>query len=91
MSATVDKRNDVDPEETAEWLESYDDLVRARGRERARQILDDLNARAGRAATAACLAVRRGDGAGCPFLRDLDPCRRHPPGDGAPARHSDAR
>ncbi|WP_041790130.1 pyruvate dehydrogenase (acetyl-transferring), homodimeric type [Microlunatus phosphovorus] len=52
MSATVDKRNDVDPEETAEWVESYDDLVKARGRERARQILDELNARAGRAATA---------------------------------------
>ncbi|MFT4167330.1 MAG: pyruvate dehydrogenase (acetyl-transferring), homodimeric type [Microlunatus sp.] len=52
MSAIVDKRNDVDPEETAEWLESYDDLVRARGQERARQILDELNARAGRAAAA---------------------------------------
>ena len=33
---------DVDPEETAEWLESFDDLVQARGRDRARQILESL-------------------------------------------------
>ena len=28
---SVDNSKDVDPEETAEWLESYEDLVKARG------------------------------------------------------------
>ncbi|HYI57331.1 MAG TPA: pyruvate dehydrogenase (acetyl-transferring), homodimeric type [Microlunatus sp.] len=44
---SVDKSKDVDPEETAEWLESYDDLVKTHGQDRARQILDALNERAG--------------------------------------------
>ncbi|HVK34377.1 MAG TPA: pyruvate dehydrogenase (acetyl-transferring), homodimeric type [Microlunatus sp.] len=44
---SVDNSKDVDPEETAEWLESYDDLVKARGRDRARQILESLNDKAG--------------------------------------------
>jgi pyruvate dehydrogenase E1 component len=48
---SVDNSKDVDPEETAEWLESYDDLVKARGRDRARQILESLTDRAGVAAS----------------------------------------
>ncbi|HYI55583.1 MAG TPA: pyruvate dehydrogenase (acetyl-transferring), homodimeric type [Microlunatus sp.] len=44
---SVDNSKDVDPEETAEWLESYEDLVKARGRDRARQILESLNDKAG--------------------------------------------
>jgi pyruvate dehydrogenase E1 component len=44
---SVDNRKDVDPEETSEWLESYEDLVKARGQDRAREILDALNERAG--------------------------------------------
>jgi pyruvate dehydrogenase E1 component len=47
MSAAANRRSDVDPEETAEWLESYDALVAARGAERAREILDALQQRAG--------------------------------------------
>ncbi|HVK36561.1 MAG TPA: hypothetical protein VM428_12970, partial [Microlunatus sp.] len=50
---SVDNSKDVDPEETAEWLESYDDLVKARGRDRARQILESLNDKAGVAAPSA--------------------------------------
>ncbi|GAA3695918.1 pyruvate dehydrogenase (acetyl-transferring), homodimeric type [Microlunatus aurantiacus] len=48
---SVDNSKDVDPEETAEWLESYEDLVKARGRDRARQILESLNDKAGVAAS----------------------------------------
>ncbi|HEU5485082.1 MAG TPA: pyruvate dehydrogenase (acetyl-transferring), homodimeric type [Microlunatus sp.] len=44
---SVDKSTDVDPEETAEWLESFEGLVKAHGEDRARQILDVLNERAG--------------------------------------------
>ncbi len=36
----------IDPEETSEWLESFDDLVAARGRERAADILKALSERA---------------------------------------------
>ena len=36
----------IDPEETSEWLESFDDLVAARGRERAADILEALSKRA---------------------------------------------
>lgn len=38
---------DSDPEETAEWVESFDQLVDARGSERAREVLGRLLARAG--------------------------------------------
>jgi pyruvate dehydrogenase E1 component len=44
---SVDKSTDVDPEETAEWVESFEGLVKAHGEDRARQILDVLNERAG--------------------------------------------
>ena len=53
---SVDNSKDVDPEETAEWLESYDDLVKARGRDRARQILESLNDKAGVSASSADVA-----------------------------------
>ena len=36
----------IDPEETSEWLESFDDLVASRGRERAADILRELSRRA---------------------------------------------
>lgn len=38
---------DSDPEETAEWVESFDQLVDVRGSERAREVLGRLLARAG--------------------------------------------
>ena len=37
---------DVDPEETAEWIESFEGLVSNQGAERARQMLAALGARA---------------------------------------------
>ncbi|GAB95633.1 pyruvate dehydrogenase E1 component [Kineosphaera limosa] len=37
---------DVDPEETAEWIESFEGLVSERGAERAREMLASLGARA---------------------------------------------
>ena len=39
-------RPDQDPQETAEWLESLDALTKAQGRERAREIMQRLMARA---------------------------------------------
>ena len=36
----------IDPEETSEWMESFDDLLATRGRERAGDILADLTKRA---------------------------------------------
>ncbi len=44
---SVDKSKDVDPDETAEWLESFEGLVKTHGEDRARQILDVLSERAG--------------------------------------------
>ena len=44
---SVDNSKDVDPEETAEWLESFEGLVKTHGEDRARQILDVLSERAG--------------------------------------------
>jgi pyruvate dehydrogenase E1 component len=41
------RQGDIDPEETEEWLESYDALLAARGQDRAREILDALSTRAG--------------------------------------------
>jgi pyruvate dehydrogenase E1 component len=41
------RRADIDPDETSDWLESYDALVAARGPERAREILGTLSRRAG--------------------------------------------
>ncbi len=41
------RRGDIDPDETSEWLESYDALVAARGRDRATEILEALSRRAG--------------------------------------------
>ncbi|MDN5771443.1 MAG: pyruvate dehydrogenase (acetyl-transferring), homodimeric type [Microlunatus sp.] len=54
---SVDKSRDVDPEETAEWLESYDGLVKARGRDRAREILQALSHRSGVASGATAPAM----------------------------------
>ena len=51
---------DIDPDETAEWIESFDDLVESRGRERARYLMLRLLERA------------RQSSIGVPALRSTD-------------------
>ena len=46
-SGLVDQLPDLDPEETAEWLESFDQLVEVHGTERAEYIIRTLLQRAG--------------------------------------------
>lgn len=49
MTDTLNGRvaeNGIDAEETSEWVESFDQLLAARGRERAADILATLRARA---------------------------------------------
>lgn len=50
-------QGDSDPEETAEWLESFEGLLSSGGSDRASHILDALGARAGAPATAAPAAL----------------------------------
>ena len=50
-------RGDSDPEETAEWLESFEGLLQSGGAARAGHILEVLGARAGSTATAAPGAI----------------------------------
>ena len=47
VSALTNSFTDIDPEETSEWIESFDDLVEAHGTERAQFIVRSLMQRAG--------------------------------------------
>ncbi|WP_167752213.1 pyruvate dehydrogenase (acetyl-transferring), homodimeric type [Rothia nasimurium] len=47
LSALTNSFTDIDPEETSEWIESFDDLVEAHGTERAQFIVRSLMQRAG--------------------------------------------
>ncbi|MCZ2403390.1 pyruvate dehydrogenase (acetyl-transferring), homodimeric type, partial [Paenarthrobacter sp. Z7-10] len=47
LSGLIDQRPDMDSEETAEWVESLDSLIRDQGTERAQFILRSLLQRAG--------------------------------------------
>ncbi len=58
---------DIDPEETGEWVDSFDDLVQARGRERARYVMLRLLERA------------RENQVGVPALRSTDYINTIPP------------
>ena len=50
--ASRDAFQDVDPEEMQEWMESFDSMLEARGSARARQVMQALSERAGRAGVA---------------------------------------
>ena len=55
MTDTLNNRSTdstADPEETNEWIESFDQLVASRGPDRAADILRTLQARAGTAGVA---------------------------------------
>ncbi|RLV49424.1 pyruvate dehydrogenase (acetyl-transferring), homodimeric type [Nocardioides mangrovicus] len=58
---------DIDPEETSEWVDSFDDLVKTRGRERARYVMLRL------------LEAAREKQVGVPALRSTDYINTIPP------------
>src|ERR1043165_1944252 len=69
---------DVDPQETHEWLEALESVVRAEGPERARYLLDTLIAEAQRK------GARAAYNANTAYLNTIESCQQEPiPGDQA--------
>ena len=69
---------DPDPQETREWLESLESVVRAEGAERARYLLDTLSAEAQRKGARAAFSANTA------YLNTIEPREQEPiPGDQA--------